>query len=413
MNQSLLEKYAELIVKVGANVQNGQNVILTVNTDQTDLAKYITEFCYKSGAAYVDVRWENGEMDRLHYQYASTETLSRVLPWEEERAKQMTLDLPVRIFIESDDPDVLNGISADKLSDVGKARRSVLKKYRDEIDGKHQWVIAAAASRAWAAKVFPNDEISVAVEKLWNAIFECVYLDDRHDAVECWKKHIDEISCRAAWLNSQAFTSLRYKSKNGTDFEVGLIPGAKWSGAGDKNCMNNAFYVPNMPTEEIFTSPMRGRCSGRLVATKPLSWSGQLIDDFSVEFKDGRVCSCHAKCGHEILQKMFAMDEGASMLGEVALVPKSSPINQCNVLFYNTLFDENACCHVAVGEGFAEVLDGFLDMTREERIERGINDSLIHVDFMIGSDDLEIIGKKADGTEVDIFKNGTWADIVC
>ena len=188
-----------------------------------------------------------------------------------------------------------------------------------------------------------------------------------------------------------------------------LIPGAKWGGAGDTNHENGAFYVPNMPTEEVFTSPMRGKCSGRLVATKPLSWSGQLIEDFIVYFTDGQVSGCTARTGEEILRKMFAMDEGASMLGELALVSKKSPINRCGFLFYNTLFDENACCHVAVGEGFGEVLEGFTEMTKEARTARGINDSLIHVDFMVGSEDLSIIGYREDGSSVAIFRDGTWA----
>ncbi len=215
---------------------------------------------------------------------------------------------------------------------------------------------------------------------------------------------------KASWLNEQAFHKLHYTSKNGTDFTVELIPGAKWSGAGDINHMNNTFYVPNMPTEEVFTSPMRGKCEGRLVSTKPLSWSGQIINNFTVDFKDGKVVDCHAEQGEEVLKKMFAMDDGAAMLGEVALVPKKSPINQSGLMFFNTLFDENACCHVAAGAGFPEVLDGFLEMSNEEILEKGVNDSLIHVDFMVGSDDLHIVGIREDGSETDIFVNGTWAE---
>jgi aminopeptidase len=215
---------------------------------------------------------------------------------------------------------------------------------------------------------------------------------------------------KAQWLNEQKFVRLEYHSSNGTDFTVGLIPEAKWSGAGDVNHNNGAYYVPNMPTEEVFTSPMKGVCEGTLVATKPLSWSGQLIEDFSVTYQNGRVVSCQAKKGEEILTKMFAMDEGAAMLGEVALVPKESPVNRSGLLFYNTLFDENACCHVAAGHGFSEVLEGFIDMTAEEIQAKGVNDSLIHVDFMVGSDDLSITGYQADGTAVPVFRNGTWAE---
>ena len=257
-------------------------------------------------------------------------------------------------------------------------------------------------------KVFPDDTEDVAVEKLWDAIFDCVYLKDGEDAEKIWQAHNERMTQKANWLNEQNFKTLHYTSSNGTDFRVDLIPGAKWGSAGDINHLNRAFFVPNMPTEEVFTSPMKGKCEGRLVSTKPLSRSGQVIDHFTVDFKDGRVVDCHAEQGEEVLKKMFAMDEGASMLGEVALVPKESPINQSGLMFYNTLFDENACCHVAAGRGFSEVIEGFMDMTDEEIYAKGINDSMIHMDFMVGSDDLHIVGIREDGSEVDIFVDGTW-----
>lgn len=408
MDNRKLNEYAELIVKIGANVQKGQKVRLQAEVDQVPLVKAVTEECYKAGASLVEVIWSCGEVAKVHYQYAEAEVLGNVPHWEEERFKQMTKDLPVRIFIESADPDEMDGISADLLSTVGRMRTQVLKKYRDELDGKHQWLIVAAASPKWAKKVFPDETDEAATEKLWEAIFDCVYLGDGN-AEDTWKKHTDKMTEKAEWLNEQHFTSLHYTSSNGTDFTVELIPEAKWCGAGDTNHMNGVFYVPNMPTEEVFTSPMKGKCEGRLVSTKPLSWSGQIIDRFTVDFKDGKVVDCHAEQGEDILRKMFAMDEGASMLGELALVPKESPINQSGLMFYNTLFDENACCHVAAGRGFSEVLEGFIDMSDDEIHDKGINDSLIHVDFMIGSDDLHIVGVRADGSSEDIFQNGTWA----
>ena len=405
-----LKKYAQVIVRIGANVQPGQKVLLNVGVDQIPLALAVTEECYKAGACRVEITWLGGDADRLHYSYADEKVLGTVLPWEEEKARQMTVDYPCRIFIESEDPDVLSGISAEKLSNVSRGRMSVLKKYRDAIDGKHQWLIVAAASPKWAKKVFPTDDEETAVSKLWDAIFSCMYFDEDSDPVDVWKKHTSDIESRAKWLNEQHFARLEYKSKNGTDFSVELIPEAHWGGAGDVNHLNNARYVPNMPTEEVYTSPMRGKCEGRLVATKPLSWSGQLIENFYVDFKDGKVCGCKAEKGQEILEKMFAMDEGASMLGEVALVPKESPINRSGLLFYNTLFDENACCHVAVGMGFDDVIEGFIDMTDEEIYALGVNDSIIHVDFMVGSEDLDITGYREDGTAVPVFRNGTWAN---
>ena len=409
LSKEKIQKYAEVIVHIGANVQPGQTVLLNVGIDQVPLALAVEEECYKAGAKFVRIDWLCDEASRLHYTYASEETLGTVLPWEEEKARQMTVDFPCRIFIESSDPDALSGISPELLSSVTRSRMSVLKKYRDEIDGKHQWLIVAAASPKWAKKVFPDDDEETAVAKLWDAIFSCMYFDCGDDPVAVWKKHTTEIETHAKWLNDQHFTRLEYKSANGTDFSVELIPQAHWGGAGDVNHLNGAHYVPNMPTEEVYTSPMRGKCEGRLVATKPLSWSGQLIENFYVDFKDGKVCGCKAEKGQEILEKMFAMDEGASMLGEVALVPKESPINRSGLLFCNTLFDENACCHVAVGMGFDDVIDGFIDMTDEEIYALGVNDSIIHVDFMVGSDDLDITGYRADGTAVPVFRNGTWA----
>ena len=332
-----------------------------------------------------------------------------MLPWEEAKAKQMVEDLPCRIYIASEDPDALAGISPDKLSFVGRSRARVLKPYRNAIDGKHQWTIAAYPSEKWAKKCFPEDEAETAVQKLWDAVLKTVRIDGEHDPVAAWKAHSDFITAKAAWLNEQGFRYLRYRSANGTDFRVELIPGASWEGAGAVNKVNGAVYIPNMPTEEIFTSPLAGSCEGTLVSTKPLSWNSQLIENFSITFANGKAVSCKAEKGQELLEKMIAMDENACMLGEVALVPKESPVNQCGFLFYETLFDENACCHVALGAGFKEVLPDGDDLSTEEAKARGINDSIIHVDFMVGSDDLAIDGVRADGTSVPVFRDGTWA----
>lgn len=407
ISQNLLQKYARLIVRTGANVQKGQIVQLVVSVEQHAFAALVIEECYKAGAKKVNVDWTSDVQLRLNYLYAEQETLSTVLPWEEAKMKQMVEDLPCRIFIASDDPDALNGIDPQKISSVSQARGKVMKPYRNAIDGKHQWVIAAHPSEKWARKCFPDAED--AEDRLWEAILKTVRVQEDNDPVEAWKKHTDFIEEKANWLNGQGFSSLRYKSANGTDFTVDLIPGAKWEGAGIVNQMNGAFYIPNMPTEEIFTSPLAGKCEGTLVAVKPLSWNSQLIEDFSITFENGRAVSCKAGKGQELLEKMISMDEGAAMLGEVALVPKESPVNQCGFLFYETLFDENACCHCALGMGFKEVLPGGDDLTMEQAQQQGINDSIIHVDFMVGADDLSIDGIRPDGTAVPVFRNGTWA----
>lgn len=409
MKKELLKQYAQLIVRTGANVQPGQKVEITVQVDQAEMALLVTQECYEAGARLVELKWQCEAADRLHYQYAETETLGEVLPWQVARAEQQVQDLPVRIFLCSDDPDALDGIDEHKVSAVHQMRQKVLRKFRYEIDGKHQWCIAGVPSVNWAKKVFPGISDEEAVEKLWKAILSCVYVEEGRDAVAFWKEHNSLMLSKADWLNRQQFTKLHYESANGTDFTVGLIPGAKWAGAADLNHTNNVFFTPNLPTEEVFTSPMKGQAEGTLVSTKPLSWNGHVIDGFSITYQDGKAVSCKAKVGQKMLEKMLDMDDGAKMLGEVALVPKESPINRSGLLFYNTLFDENACCHVAAGMGFAEVLEGFLDMTRQEISEKGVNDSLVHVDYMVGSDDLTITGYRADGSSEKVFVNGTWA----
>ena len=381
ISENLLQKYARLIVRTGANVQKGQVVMLTISVEQSEFAALLIEECYKAGAKKVNVEWQSDAQRRLNFTYADEEVLSEVLPWEEAKLKQMTQDLPCRIFIASDDPDAMAGIDPGKLAAVSRARGKVVKPYRSAIDGKHQWVIAAYPSEKWAAKCFPGDPDKV--DKLWDAILKTVRVSEDGDPVEAWDRH--------------------------TDFTVELIPGAKWEGAGVTNSLNGAFYIPNMPTEEIFTTPMAGKCEGTLVAVKPLSLHSQLVEDFSITFKDGKAVSCQAKKGQELLEKTIHMDETACMLGEVALVPKESPVNQCGILFYETLFDENACCHMALGMGFKEVLPGGDGMTVEEAQQKGVNDSIIHVDFMVGADDLDIDGIRPDGTVVPVFRNGTWA----
>lgn len=410
ISKDKLKEYARLIVRTGANVQTGQVVQLSIAVEQHEFAAMITEEAYLAGAKKVNLNWLSDGQNRLHYRYAEEAVLSETLPWEKEKLRQMTEDLPVRIFIESEDPDALAGLDPEKLSHVMQSRAAVAKPYRDQIDGRHQWCIAALPSEAWARKCFPGKSDEEAMKLLYDAVFRTVRISDEGDAVEAWKAHTELIEKKSTWLNSQGFSSLHYESSNGTNFTVELIPTAHWEGAGSTNRENGAYYIPNMPTEEIFTSPMAGKCEGTLVAVKPLSWNGQVIEDFSITFADGKAVSCKAAKGQELLEKMLHMDEGASMLGEVALVPKESPVNRCGFLFYNTLFDENACCHFAVGQGFKEVLPDGDSLSTEEASAAGINDSIIHVDFMVGAEDLNITGIRPDGSCTAIFRNGTWAE---
>ena len=404
----MLKKYARLIARVGANIQKGQPVRLFVNVEAHDFAAILVEECYRAGASRVDVDWEYQPVEKLHYQHRSLETLSKVLKWEEEKLKLMTEELPCRIFIISDDPDGLNGVDQEKMQKARIARYPIIKPYRDAIENRHQWTIAAAPSKAWAKKVFPELTPHAADERLWEVILESVRVTADNDPEEAWRIHNENFRKRSDWLNAHKFERLEYKSANGTDFTAWLIPEGHWCGGGETT-KQGVYFNPNLPTEEIFTSPCKGKAEGTLVSTKPLSYEGQLIENFSITFENGRAVSCKAEKGQSLLEKMISMDEGAAMLGELALIPCNSPINNSGILFYETLFDENASCHVALGRGFNDCIDGFLDMTNEECIALGINESMIHVDFMIGAPDMNITGYK-NGEAVPIFRNGEWAN---
>lgn len=409
MKKTTLRKYAKLIVKVGANVQKGQPVLLYVSVDQHEFAAMVAEECYRAGASRVDMEWSCQPITKLAYRHQSLRTLSKVPAWKEEKLKLMAQEYPCRIHIASDDPDGLRGINMEKVQKANIATYPIVKPYRDAIESKHQWTIAAVPSAAWAKKVFPEMKKNQAIEALWQAILTAVHVSDDadNDPIAEWAKHNENFRRRCAWLNEQKFDAITYHSANGTDFRAELIPEGRWCGGGETT-KQGVYFNPNLPTEEIFTSPMKGKAEGKLVSTKPLSYQGQLIENFWIRFEGGRAVEWDAEAGKELLTRMLTMDEGAARLGELALIPVTSPINQSGILFYETLFDENASCHVAVGRGFNDCIDGYMDKTNEECQELGINDSMIHVDFMIGSDDMVITGIK-NGKEIPIFVNGNWA----
>ena len=408
MKKSIQRKYAKLIARVGANIQKGQTVRLYINADQHEFATILVEECYKAGASRVDIDWMWQPITKLDYRYRSQKSLNTVLKWEEERLKLMTEEYPCRIIILSDDPDGLKGVNQSKMQKARIARYPVIKPYRDAIDNKHQWTIAAVPSYPWAKKVFPALTKLQAYNKLWDEILKTVHVTEDNDPVLAWQKHNDTFKKRSAWLNEQKFDSIVYKSANGTDLTVDLIPEGRWCGGGETT-LGGVYYNPNMPTEEIFTSPMKGRAEGKVVSTKPLSYEGQLIENFSITFKNGKAVSWTAEKGEPLLTKMLTMDEGATMLGELALVGIHSPISSSGILYYETLFDENASCHLALGQGFNECLDGFQDLSNEECKAKGINESMIHVDFMIGAPDLQITGIK-NGKSTPIFIDGEWSE---
>lgn len=406
MKKTVMRSYAKLIVRVGANVQKGQEVRVFASLDQPEFIKMLAEECYKAGASRVTVDWNYPELTKLSARYMKLRDLSETREWEKARMQDMVDHLPVRIFIESEDPDGLRGINP-KYFKAFAARIKISKPYRDAIDNKHQWCIAAVPGKAWAKKVHPELSKRAAVEQLWKDILYTARADGE-DPIADWEEHNRDLKARSKYLNDLHLRELRYHSANGTDFKVGLIPTAEFHAGRDKT-MQGVVYDPNMPTEEVFTSPDRRTAEGIVYATKPLSYQGQLIENFSVRFEKGRAVEVKAEKGQDVLEQIISMDEGCHYLGECALVPKESPIHQSGLLFYNTLFDENAACHLALGFGFDECVKGFENMTKEELYEIGVNDAGNHTDFMIGSDDLSIDGVDEHGNVHPIFRNGTWA----
>lgn len=407
MNQKIYEEYAKLAVEIGINLKEGQDVEITASTKCADFVKEIVKVCYADKARSVKVEWLNEEIDKLRWLYEDEKVMSEVLTWQEEKAKYRAETLPCKIYVDDADPDAYNGIDLKKYAAVRKARYSVLKKYSDMEDNRNQWVIVAIPSVKWAKKVFPALSDDEAVSKLWEAIIKTMRLDQK-DPVQAWKDHIDDLQEKSNKLNEMNLDYLEYKSSNGTDLTLKLQPNHYWISARETNMLGNDFTA-NMPTEEVFTMPKRDGVDGVVVSTKPLSLQGQLVENFKVTFKDGKCVEVTAEKGQDVLENMLNMDENSRHLGEVALVPYDSPINQTGLLFSNTLFDENACCHLAFGEAFKNNIRGYENMSEEDFKEVGFNESINHVDFMIGSNDLDIVGVDHDGNRYQIFKNGVWA----
>ena len=406
MKKTRLKQYASLIANVCARVQKGQEVMIFAELDQPEFVKMVVEECYKAGAKRVDVEWSYQPLTKLHVRHRSLKTLGTVLDWEVEKLKRRVEILPVMIYLLSEDPDGLNGINQKKYSKSSQERYKVIKPFRDQIENKYQWCIAAVPGVAWAKKVFPNCRKNEAVEKLWEAILLTSRCGD--DPVKQWNEHNADLKSRCDYLNSLNIESLHYTSSNGTDFTVGLIEGSQFLGGGEYTLSGN-YYNPNIPSEEVFISPKRGEAEGVVYSTMPLSYRGELIENFYIRFENGKAVEAKAEKNEELLNELINMDEGSAYLGECALVPYDSPIRNSGILFYNTLFDENAACHLALGEGFSSSIVGNEEMTLEQCREKGINKSIVHEDFMIGSADLDITAKTRDGKSVQIFKDGNWA----
>ena len=406
MKKTTLRAYARLIARCGVNVQKNQDVLVYADLDQPEFVQMVVEECYKAKAREVTVMWNYQPLEKIHTRYQSLKTMSTVQEWQKARQQHWCDTLPCRIHIISEDPDGLKGMNMEKMAKARQKIYPIMKGYIDQREGKQQWCIAAVPGKAWAKKVFPGERTSVAMEKLWDAILSTSRVNE--DPVKAWEEHNADLRKRCDYLNSLGIESLHYTAKNGTDLTVGMIPEAVFCG-GSEVSRQKIEFNPNIPTEECFISPMKGKAEGIVYSTKPLSYQGQLIENFSIRFENGKAVEAKAEKNEELLNTMIAMDEGAAYLGECALVPQASPICQSGLLFYNTLFDENAACHLALGMGFADTIRDHHNKTLEECRALGINDSMIHEDFMIGCDSMNIDATTRDGKVVPIFRNGNWA----
>ncbi len=412
MKKTYLKEYARLLVRCGIAVKKGDIVIVNAGLDQPEFVKMVVEECYRAKAARVMVEWSYLPLTKINVNHMNSKLLGKVEAFEEEKLKYRLENNVAMLHLVSDDPDGLKGINQERYAKSMAEKMKVIKPYRDAMDNKYKWCIAAVPGNEWARKVFPGERTSAAVEKLWSAILLASRVTDKEgnllDAVVEWHKHNLSFNRRCEILNAAELVELRYKASNGTDLKVGLIENGSFMGGGE-NTLSGEYYNPNIPTEEIFTSPKAGVAEGIVYSSMPLSWRGEIIDNFSMKFENGRVVEVKAEKNEELLKKMVSMDEGAAMLGECAFVPYNSPIRESGIMFYETLFDENAACHFAIGRGFTNTIVDYDKYTNEEMKEMGINDSALHVDFMIGTKDLSIVGIKKDGSELVIFENGLWA----
>ena len=405
-----IENFARLAVEFGVNVQKDEDVLITSPVEAPLLARLMTKAAYEKGARKVSINWVDDALTRLSYEYESQETLNEVPDWVVEKSRyQIAEKKSNRISIVSEDPDLLAGLDEAKISEAIRSRSLKMKDFvKYTMNDIVSWLVISVPSVKWAEKVFPDLKGEDAVNRLWDVILDVSRVADSWEETKAnWENHIATLNEKAEFLNSHQFDYVTYKSANGTDLKVKLPKDHIWMSAGSTNAKGDAF-IPNMPTEEVFTAPQYDGVDGRLVASKPLVYNGVVINDFEFTFKDGKVIDFDAKEGKDTLAKMLDSDEGSKYLGEIALVPYDSPISNSNILFYNTLFDENASCHFALGKAYPTCVKGGTDLADDEVKSAGLNDSLIHEDFMVGTSDLEIKGYK-DGVEYPIFVEGNFA----
>jgi aminopeptidase len=405
--QDKLSKYAELAVKVGINLQPNQPLVINAPISAAPFVREVARIAYNIGAKYVHTEWNDEQLTKITYETASNETLKSVREWKVRGLEEMAEEGAAFMSVVASNPDLLKDVDPEKVSISNKAHSKAMQNYRTYIQtAKVSWAVVSVPSQEWAAKLYPEVAPKEQVASLWENIFEVTRINEA-DPVEAWNNHIKTLQQKLSVLNNKKYKKLHYKAP-GTDLTIELPSEQVWLGGGMNNDQGT-YFVPNLPTEEVFTLPVKTGVNGVVASTKPLNLNGNLVDNFTLTFKDGKVVEFTAEQGYEILEKLLETDEGALYLGEVALVPHSSPVSKQEVIFYNTLFDENASCHLALGSAYPICIEGGAKRTKEELAEKGVNTSMVHVDFMIGSEELSIQGETSGGEIEDILTDGEWA----
>lgn len=408
MDNVMLEKYARLIVKIGVNIQKGQTLVVSSPIEAAEFTRLIAKTAYLEGAKDVVINWTDELFSKIRYMHAPGEIFDTFPEWRKQLYMSYAAEKAAFLSIYAEDPELMKDVEPDRMIRAHKASSTALKEYRRmQMNNELVWCVASIPTKAWARSVFPNCGEDQAVEKLWEAIFKTVRADQT-DPVAAWEEHKSNLKKSMDFMNSNKFKYLQYKNSAGTDLKIELPEDHLWVGGSDYTNYGIEF-IANMPTEEVFTLPKRSGVNGKVVSSKPLNYNGNLIDKFSLTFKDGKVVDFSAEKGYDTLRMLLEADEGSRYLGEVALVPYDSPISKSNILFYNTLFDENASCHLALGKAYTPCLKNGDKLTEEELKKLEVNDSLIHEDFMVGTEDMEITGITADGKEVPVFRKGNFA----
>lgn len=407
MSKNSLEKFAKTVLTMGVNLQKEQVLIISTPISAQDAALALAEEAYSMGAKRVVLEYSDSKMMKLRYLNETTDTLKDLYDFEINRRLELMDKNVCRVAIYSEDPEAYSGCDPEKLDAHLSVLRARTKAFMDaQMTNAIRWCVTAVPEPAWAKKIFPDLDNDTAQEKLWEMIQKTMLIDN-DDPIQAWKEKAELVERRATFLNDHRFKTMHYKNSIGTDFHVNLMPDSLWTGAAEP-AQDGVTFIANLPTEEIFTAPHRLGANGVLVSAKPLCYNGQIINNFRMEFKDGRCIKYSAEVGEDVLKKIIETDEGSHYLGEIALVQYDSPISNLNTLFFNTLFDENASCHFAFGQGYTTTVKDGNSYTTDEIFERGLNMSAQHEDFMVGTSDLSIIGETEDGEMIDIFVNGNF-----